>query len=146
MIKIEMDRQVEILYIKKGRRYIPWGNALSDGDKLDRNPMRAGSNRLTHCVANGHFRYTYDVNPDHAKFLAAADTAKDAMIDAITGAAKAKPVGIEKWTPEQQEIIKRFHEEMSQTGAFAPTWLYPGAHEIAQAGIDAVRKAAGLLR
>jgi hypothetical protein len=143
---IKNDCQVEILYTKKGRRYILWGNALSDGDRLDRNPMKAGSSRLTHCIADGHYRYTHDINPDHARFLAAADTAKDAMIDAITEAAKASPVGIEEYTPEQQEIIKRFHREMLQAGAFAPTWLYPGAHEIAQAGIDAVRSAAGLLR
>jgi hypothetical protein len=46
----------ETLYIKKGRRYIPWGN-LGDRNWHDGDPMRIGTFRLIHCPAPGHYRF-----------------------------------------------------------------------------------------
>lgn len=73
----------EPLYIKKGKRYHIWGGCLSISERLDADPLRANTFRLTYCVKEGSFRYVYNVRPDFAAFVAAAEIAKEAMIRAM---------------------------------------------------------------
>ena len=133
----------EALYIKRGRRYYVWGNALTHGERFDHDPMRVGRTRLTYCPRPGHLRYSYDVDPDHAAFLVAAEAARYAMEEAISEAARSRPMMVgQQYTEQQMEIVNRFRREMAETGAMLPLhWTSSSAHEIAQAGIDAVRKA-----
>lgn len=128
------------LYTKHGRRYVLWGNLegrnWSDGDL-----MAVGSFRLTHCVAPGHYRYTHDVTPDTAAFLAAAEVAQLEMEQAMAEAASSSPSNGNTYTSQQQRIIERFRRDMAAAGALVPTWWNSSsAREIAQAGIDAVRR------
>jgi hypothetical protein len=131
------------LYVKKGRRYVPYGNVSDwhhDGDR-----MQAGEFRLTHCVGDGSTRYYYNVTPDNAAFLAAAGIAQVAMEEAIyREAAKINPEAAWAWTPQQQEIIQRFRHDMAAAGGLLPTYWRKGtAAEIAAAGVAAVQAAAG---
>jgi len=132
----------EVLYIKKGKRYHVWGNALTHGERFDCDPMRVGTFRLTYCPEPSHQRYSYDVKPDHAAFLAAAEIARFAMEEAITKAARFKPNTSGKYTKQQKDIIERFRQEMADAGGLLPDYWHSGSPaEIAQAGIDAVAKA-----
>lgn len=134
----------EVLYVKKGKRYYVWGNALAHGERFDRDPMRVGTFRLTYCPEPGHKRYSYDVKPDHAAFLAAAEIARFAMEEAMAKAARSNHSSTQVYTKQQQEIIERFRQEMADAGGLLPSYWYGGsASEIAQAGVDAVHKAFG---
>jgi hypothetical protein len=130
------------LYVKKGRRYVPYGNVSDwhhDGDR-----MQAGEFRLTHCVGDGSTRYYYNVTPDNAAFLAAAGIAQVAMEEAILEAAEVKPLDIHLYTPRQQEIIERFRCELAAAGSLLPVYFRTGmACDIAAAGVAAVQAAAG---
>jgi len=127
------------LYEKVGRRYMPWGNAWS-WDR-DADVMKAGTFRLTFCAGEGSYRYQYDVAPDTAGFVAAAQIARVAMESAMQAAAVSRPLGASMYTKRQQEIIQRFRAEMAAAGGLLPTmWQQSSVHEIAQAGIDAVRR------
>lgn len=131
----------EVLYIKKGRRYHVWGNALTHGERFDRDPMKVGAARLAYCPSPGYLRYSYDVQPDHAAFLAAAEIARFAMEEAITKAARFKPNTSGNYTKQQKDIIERFRQEMADAGGLLPDYWHSGSPaEIAQAGIDAVAK------
>ena len=131
----------ETLYIKKGRRYHVWGNVSYTFDV-----MKAGSFRLTHCIKEGHIRYTSAVTPDTAAFLAACSVAQHAMEEAILEKAKSTPdSSTVLWTAEQKKLIQQFRDDMAATGALIPTyWSSSTAYEIAQAGIDAVRASVNL--
>lgn len=132
----------EVLYIKKGKRYHVWGNALTHGERFDHDPMRVGTFRLTYCPEPGHQRYSYDVKPDHAAFLAAAEIARFAMEEAIAKAARSKSGTPSKYTKQQKDIIECFRQEMADAGGLLPEYWHSGSPtEIAQAGIDAVVKA-----
>ena len=132
----------EVLYIKKGKRYHVWGNALTHGERFDRDPIKVGTVRLAYCPSPGHLRYSYDVQPDHAAFLAAAEIARFAMEEAITKAARSNPGSTRAYTKQQEEIIGRFRQEMAETGGLLPDYWHSGSpSEIAQAGVDAVTKA-----
>lgn len=132
----------EALYVKRGRRYYLWGNALTHGERFDRDPMSAGMTRLTYCPRPGHLRYSYDIKPDHAAFLAAAEIARLEMEEAIAKAARSKPSASSKYTKQQKEIIERFRQEMADAGGLLPDYWHSGSPtEIAQAGIDAVARA-----
>jgi len=124
------------LYEKRGRRYHVWG----DDQDWHRDTMRVGESRLVVCTEPGAYRYVYDVAPDRAGFVAAAQIAAHAMVEAMTAKAKAEPQpGGVPYTPEQLQLIEQFRSDMVATGALVPTyWTIPGPHEIAQAGIDAV--------
>ena len=132
------------LYVKKGRRYIPWGHLEQDWHR-DGDPMQAGTFRLVHCPAPGHYRTTHDVTPDTAAFLAAAELAAVAMEETMRERAKAVPQPSNTpYTAEQRRLIEQFRQDMAAIGALVPSyWTHASAREIAQAGIDAVREAAG---
>jgi hypothetical protein len=131
----------ETLYIKRGRRYQVWGNVCHATDV-----MKAGSFRLTHCIKEGHTRYTSAVTPDTAAFLAACSVAQNAMEEAILEKAKSAPgSSTVLWTAEQKRLIQQFRDDMAATGALVPDyWKNSTAYEIAQAGIDAVRASVNL--
>ena len=137
-----MDQPTTTLYVKKGRRYVPYGNVADwhhDGDR-----MQAGEFRLTHCVGDGSTRYYYNITPDNAAFLAAAGIARVAMEEAIREAAKFNPKEAMPLTPQQQEIIQRFRDEMAAAGGLLPIyWTNGTAAEIAAAGVAAVQAAVG---
>lgn len=130
------------LYEKVGRRYRIWGN----GDTWDtqKDAMAVGTCRLIYCPEPGYYRYRYDVTPDTAAFLAAAEIARHAMEDAMHEKARSAEVmpRAQPWTPEQKHLIQQFERDMAATGAFLPTyWSSSSPGDIAEAGIDAVRKA-----
>jgi hypothetical protein len=128
------------LYEKVGRRYVPWGNAWS-WDR-DADLMQAGTFRMTACAGEGSYRYVYDVTPDTAGFVAAAEVARLAMEQAMQAAAIGKPSGeLTMYTKRQREIIDRFRAEMAAAGGLLPTmWEVTSARDIVQAGIDAARR------
>ena len=130
----------EQLFTKKGRRYIPWGNLDLWDSQYDL--MQINSFRLIHCPAPGHYRIRHEVQPDRAGFIAAALEAELAMEQALTERAKAHPaLQTQPYTEEQQQIIKKFRDDMIATGALVPMyWNNSTASEIAKAGIDAVIK------
>jgi len=134
-----MTNQTETLYIKKGRRYYPWGNQSFANDV-----MKVGTFRLTYCPENGHYRYTQNVTPDTATFLAAASVAQWAMEQAILERAKSKPQPAPvPWTEKQLKLIEQFRSDMAATGALIPNyWMDSTAYEIAYAGIKAVEEIA----
>lgn len=138
-----MTDQIETLYIKKGRRYYPWGNQSFANDV-----MKAGTFLLTHCPEDGHYRYTHDVTPDTAAFLAAASVAQWEMEQAILERAKSKPQSAPvPWTEEQLKLIEQFRNDMAATGALIPGyWMDSTAYEIAQAGIKAVEEVANSMK
>jgi hypothetical protein len=131
----------ETLYSKQGRRYYVWGNASYETDV-----MKAGSFRLTHCIKEGHTRYTSAVTPDTAAFLAACSVAQHAMEEAILEKAKSTPdCSTVLWTAEQKRLLQQFRDDMAATGTLIPAyWTSSTAYEIAQAGIDAVRASVNL--
>lgn len=130
------------LYIKKGRRYEPWGG-LEDYHRYSVEIMKVGEFRLVHCESPSCKRTITNVKPDDAAFLAAALKARKAMEEHILEKAKSMPSTNGKpYTIGQQSLIKEFREAMALTGAFVPNyWTNASPAEIAQAGIDAVMKA-----
>lgn len=127
----------EPIYIKRGRRYIPCGNSQDWSTDV----LMAGQWRLEFCPHSGSHRYAYDVRPDTAGFVAAAQIAQEAMESAMNAAAVATPSTTTPYTHKQLEIIKRFRAEMAAAGGFLPDyWTHTSANDIAKAGIDAVRK------
>lgn len=130
----------EPFYIKRGRRYVLWGN-LADWNH-DNDAMPVGTFRLIHCPEPGHYRTRHDVTPDTAAFLAAAMIAHHAMEEAMFAAAKATPRAPKPKTSRQRELTEQFRNDMAAEGALLPTyWQHGTAWEIAQAGIEAVRNA-----
>jgi hypothetical protein len=126
------------LYRKEGRRYVVMGHA----ERYDHaDVMKAGTWRVSYCYADGALRYSYDVKPDTASFVAACELAGEAMERAIQGVAMAHPSPRERpYTKRQLEILEHFRAEMVDAGGLLPTWWeYSSAREIAQAGIDAVK-------
>ena len=128
------------LYIKAGRRYVEWGDVQRYN--ADEDMMRAGTWRMTFCPRNGEHRYRYDVTPDTASFVAAAELARDAMERAITEMAKAKPqVGVTPYTKKQQKALAMAREILAEAGVMWPAyWEHASASAIAEAGIRAVRE------
>lgn len=131
----------ETLYVKKGRRYVPWGTTV-DRYNHDNDVMRVGQCRLTYCPEQGHKRYVYDVTPDTAAFIAAAQIAQHAMEEAILQKTIAQPSADPvPYTEEQYALIHEFRQRMSQLGGLVPSyWVHGTAYEIAKAGIDAVKQ------
>jgi len=128
------------LYIKQGRRYIPWGNA-EDWHAAD--VMRAGEFRLVYCAGNGETRYASPVDPIAAPFLAAAEIAQAAMEKAISDRAAATlERGRPALTKKQQHAMDGAQQLLRDAGTLQPPWWRSSsAREIAAAGIAAVQAA-----
>jgi hypothetical protein len=128
----------EQLYIKRGRRYYPWGNG--DCWDTDKDAMKAGTCRLIYCPEPGHYRHHHDVTPDSAAWVAAAMVAEHAMQEAMASRAIAQPQALQ-YTPEQQRLIEQFRRDMAAAGGLTPIWWTHGTPaEIAKAGVDAVKR------
>ena len=125
------------LFTRKGRRYLPWGNALP-WHEHDIQPV--GTSRLITVTSDGWTRHTHDIDPDHAAFLAAASIAQSAMEQAINQAAIATPRLPTTYTPEQLRLVEQFRQDMAKAGALVPPfWTHSSARDIAAAAIEAVR-------
>ena len=74
-----------------------------------------------------------------------AEVAAVAMEEAMRQRAVALPqLGNKPYTAKQGRLIEQFRQDMAATGALVPAyWTHVSAREIGQAGIDAVREAAG---
>lgn len=125
----------ETLYRKVGRKYVPARLTFDDYAPS----LKVGTFVLTYAYLDGGKSYTYDVTPDTASFVAASKIAQTAMEEAIQEKCKYKPEQV-KWTKKQKDIMADFQHQMFQSGGSMPTWWTSASgHEIAQAGIDAVR-------
>ena len=126
------------LYEKQGRRYVAWGHA----EHYDQNLLRAGQFRLSYCPRDGHTRYTYDVRPDTAGFLAAAEIARDAMEQAIQKRAVAtfQPQAV-PYTKAQLKALEHARAYLAEAGVLLPQWWqHATARELSEAAIEAVRR------
>lgn len=125
------------LYEKIGRRYVPVSERWHRS--CDEDQMKVGTFRLTYCYTDGGRRYEYDVTPVTASWIAAAMIAKEAIEQAITEAASAKPSEPRAYTKKQQQIIKKYRAEMAAAGGNFPNWWSVGsARDISEAAIKAL--------
>jgi hypothetical protein len=123
------------LYEKQGRKYVP---VQID---CDRDTLKCGQFRLHYAYEDGAGMYFYDVTPDTAGFVAAAMIAHKAMEKAIEEASKPRPMNPMPYTKKQQEIIKRYRQEIMDAGGGLPSWWqHASTWDIADAGIEAVRR------
>ena len=130
--------KTETLYRKVGRRYVP---AYSEGSSwdYDKDVMTAGTFRLTHAYSDGGRRYEYDVTPDTAGWVAAATLALHAMTEAIHERNRMTVATRQPLTKKQQAAVQRANAILEDAGIWAGYgWTSAAAHEVAQAGIDAV--------
>lgn len=126
------------LYEKQGRRYVVWGHSQS----YEADILRAGQFRMACCPRDGHTRYTYDVRPDTAGFLAAAEIARDAMEQAIQqrAAATFQP-GAVPYTKAQLKALENARAYLAEAGVLLPQWWqHATARELSEAAIEAVRR------
>lgn len=131
-----MIKETKILYEKVGRRYVPKWDVWTDPRDL----MKPGTFRLTYSYHEGGRRYEYDVTPATSAWVAASMIARHAIEDAILNAAQSRPSEPRQYTRQQQDIIKRYREEMAAAGGNFPEWWSVGsAREIADAAIKAVQ-------
>lgn len=126
----------EQLYVKRGRRYVPWGIGDSGGNDWD--AMKAGSFRLIYCPEAGLYQHRFDIDPLTVEWAAASMVAEHAMVEAMASRAIASPRSGEH-TPAQLKLIEKFRLDMAAEGALLPTWWnHSTPVEIARAGIEAV--------
>jgi hypothetical protein len=127
------------LYRKEGRRYIP---TYSHADwNYEGDLMPVGSFRLVHAYSDGGRRYEYNVTPDTAGWAAAATLAVHAMTEAIHKANQLTIASGTPWTKKQQAAIAQANAILEDAGIWSGRgWTTAAAHDVAQAGIDAVRQ------
>jgi hypothetical protein len=126
-----------ILYKKVGRRYVPF----SEWERLEGDSMKVGTWRMTYAYSDGGRRFSYDVKPDTASFVAACQLAQIAMEKAISDMASAKPSALVKYTKPQIALVNKFRADMNSVGGLVPDyWVHESSHAIVEAGIKAVRE------
>ena len=131
--------ETETLYRKEGRRYIPTYSLAAWNYEGDMMPV--GSFRLVHAYSDGGRRYAYDVTPDTAGWVAAATLAVHAMTEAIHKANRHTIAGGTPWTKKQQAAIAQSNAILEAAGIWSGRgWTTAAAHDVAQAGIDAVKQ------
>lgn len=131
--------ETEPLYRKEGRRYIPTYSLAAWNCEGDLMPV--GSFRLVHAYSDGGRRYEYDVTPDTAAWVAAATLAVHAMTEAIHKANQHTIAGGTPWTKKQQAAIAQANAILEAAGIWSRRgWTTAAAHDVAKAGIDAVRQ------
>ena len=129
----------EPLYRKVGRKYVP-AYSLADWS-YDKDLMPVGSFRLVHAYCDGGRRYAYEVTPDTAGWVAAATLAVHAMTEAIHKANQHTVASGTPWTKKQQAAIAQANAILEAAGIWSRRgWTTAAAHDVAQAGIDAVRQ------
>jgi hypothetical protein len=131
--------ETETLFRKVGRKYVP-AYSLSEWN-YDKDMMPVGSFRLVHAYSDGGRRYAYDVTPDTAAWVAAATLAVHAMTEAIHKANQHTIASGTPWTKKQQAAIAQSNAILEAAGIWSGRgWTTAAAHDVAQAGIDAVKQ------
>ena len=122
----------KIFYEKRGKRYYP----VKEYDFTLVNAFTEG-NHLIMCYPGGRST-RYNIVPDYAALIAASRVAQDVMEQALVKASEMRPKK-KPLTPEQKQALDNlkvaFGEDMY-------TLHVDSAHDIAQAGIDALQKTA----
>ena len=86
-------------------------------------------------------RGQYDVTPDTAAWVAAATLAVHAMTEAIHKANQLTIASGTPWTKKQQAAIAQANAILEAAGIWSRRgWTTAAAHDVAQAGIDAVKQ------
>ena len=90
---------------------------------------------------DGHTRYAYDVRPDTAGFVAAAELARDAMEQAIQQRAVATfQPGAVPYTKKQLKALEKARKDLAEAGVVLPQWWqHATSRELTEAAIEAVR-------
>lgn len=131
--------ETEPLYRKEGRRYIPTYSLATWNYEGDMMPV--GSFRLVHAYSDGGRRYAYNVTPDTAAWVAAATLAVHAMTEAIYKANQHTIASGTPWTKKQQAAIAQANAILEAAGIWSRRgWTTAAAHDVAQAGVDAVKQ------
>jgi len=131
--------ETETLFRKVGRKYVP-AYSLSEWN-YDKDLMKAGSFRLVHAYSDGGRRYAYNVTPDTAGWVAAATLAAHAMTEAIHKANQHTIASGTPWTKKQQAAIAQANAILEAAGIWSGRgWTTAAAHDVARAGIDAVKQ------
>jgi hypothetical protein len=131
--------ETETIFRKVGRKYVP-AYSLSEWS-YDKDMMPVGSFRLVHAYSDGGRRYAYEVTPDTAGWVAAATLAVHAMTEAIHKANQLTIASGTPWTKKQQAAIAQANSILEAAGIWSGRgWTTAAAHDVAKAGIDAVRQ------
>ena len=125
----------KVYYEKIGRRYVPV--AEYDSDLLD--SFHKGNHLV--CVYPGGQSRRFNVEPNYAALIAASRVAQDAMVRAMHMASELRPQRT-PITPGQQKAWKKLAKEF---GTELCTLHGPSAHDIAEAGINALFSEADVL-
>ena len=125
----------KVYYEKIGRRYRPV--AEYDSDLLDSFPK--GSHLI--CVYPGGQSRRFNVEPNYAALIAAGRVAEDAMTRAMLMASELRPLQ-KPITPGQQRAWKKLAKEF---GNELFTLQGPSAHDVAEAGMNALQQEADVL-
>ena len=126
------------IYRKVGRKYIPAYSLAAWNYEGDLMPV--GSFRLVHAYCDGGRRYAYDVTPDTAGWVAAT-LAVHAMTEAIHKVNHYTIASGTPWTKKQQAAIAQANAILEAAGIWSRRgWTTAAAHDVAKAGIDAVRQ------
>jgi hypothetical protein len=122
----------KIFYEKVGRKYVPVKEY--DDDLVSALPK---GNHLIMCYPGGRST-RYNVDPDYAALIAASRVAQDVMAQALVKASEMRPKK-KPLTPEQKQawdnLKVAFGDDMY-------TLHVDSAHDVAQAGLDALQKIA----
>ena len=122
----------KIFYEKVGRRYMPVKEY--DGDLVSALPK---GNHLIMCYPGGRST-RYNVDPDYAALIAASRVAQDVMAQALVKASEMRPKK-KPLTPEQKQAWDNLKVAF---GNDMYTLHVDSAHDVAQAGLDALQKIA----
>lgn len=120
-----MTNDDETLYIKKGRRYKPWGTIY------DMNGLPQGAHLVV--VKPSSQSLLYNVEPDRAALLSAMREASEAMIDAMREASELQPRQA-PITQEQRDLL----DKLKETGFNSSIWSRGGLRDIVDAGMRAL--------
>ena len=122
----------KIFYEKVGRRYVPVKEY--DSDLVSALPK---GNHLIMCYPGGRST-RYNIDPDYAALIAASRVAQDVMEQALVKASEMRPEK-KPLTPEQKQAWENMKVAF---GDDMYTLHVDSAHDVAQAGLDALQKIA----
>lgn len=125
----------EIFYKKVGRRYVPVYEY--DQNLMDAFPK---GNHLVMCYPGGQSR-VYNIDPNYVALIAAGRVAEDAMREAVRKASEMRPTH----TPTTEEQRRAWRVLAQAFGDDLATLHIDSAHDIVQAGLDALEKEAASL-
>jgi len=125
----------KIYYEKVGRRYVPVSEY--DSNLLDSFPK---GTHLVMCYPGGQSR-RYNIDPNYAAMIAAGRVAEAAMCDAIRQASEMRP----QRTPITEGQKRAWKKLAKEFGDDLATLSISCAHDIAEAGLDALQAEANQL-